>query len=60
MLHVDLSIGRDDAAHGGYLLAEAGGTAALPSLGQCGGIYHHGRHMGGVHGEIVRRQAGGA
>jgi hypothetical protein len=60
MLHVDQAIGRQDAAHGGNLLAEAGGTAALSSLGQCGGICQNGRDMGGVHGAIVRGHAGGA
>ena len=50
MLHVDQSIGREDAAHGSHLLAEAGGTAALPNLGQRGGIGHHGRDTRGVHG----------
>ena len=60
MLHVELSIGRDDAAHGGNLLAEAGGTATLPSLEQCGGICHRGGDMSGVHADIVRGQTGSA
>lgn len=52
MLHVDQPIGREDAAHRGNLLAEAGRTAALPSLGQCGGICQHGQDMGGFMGGL--------
>ena len=52
MLHMDQSIGRDDAAHGSHLLGEAGGTAALPRVGQCDGIDQHGHDMSGFMGGL--------